>query len=31
MPIIKARKASDLASVVRAVREESGLSQTELA
>ncbi|QHC57592.1 helix-turn-helix transcriptional regulator [Rathayibacter sp. VKM Ac-2760] len=31
MPTIKARKASDLASVVRAVREESGLSQTELA
>ncbi|ROS21711.1 MULTISPECIES: helix-turn-helix transcriptional regulator [unclassified Rathayibacter] len=31
MPTIKARKASDLASIVRAVREESGLSQTELA
>ncbi|MDY0914471.1 helix-turn-helix transcriptional regulator [Rathayibacter festucae] len=31
MPTIKARKASDLPSIVRAVREESGLSQTELA
>ncbi len=31
MPALKARKQQDVAAVIRAAREEAGLSQTDLA
>jgi len=31
MPTLKIRKAGDIAAVIKAVREDSGLTQTELA